>query len=139
VAAQIFLVPLILSYTSNYQLSRSKAKSTPSLRRIIRLGTCGPVCTRMTIRWQSPPNFGLHETTAIGAKFQTGAAFLPRLAKPKTSFEARKKFFGLNGCQRRANACFIEANHLETNADIATTAFSNSWTTTRIQNITANV
>jgi hypothetical protein len=49
------------------------------------------------------------------------------------------KVFGFNRRQRRANACFIEANHLETNADIATTAFSNSWTTTRIQNITANV
>jgi len=49
--------PLILSYTSNYQLSRSKAKFTPNMRRIIQRGTCGPVCTRMTIRWQSPPQF----------------------------------------------------------------------------------
>jgi hypothetical protein len=77
--------------------------------------------------------------TPSAIKVHTGAAFLPHLVKPKTSSEARKKFFGLNGCQRRANACFIEANHLETNADIATTAFSNSWTTTQIQNTPTTV
>jgi hypothetical protein len=72
-------------------------------------------------------------------KFHTGAAFLPHLAKPKDIIRTYAKVFWLNRRQTRANACFIEANHLETTADIATAAFFNSWTTTRIQNITANV
>jgi hypothetical protein len=49
------------------------------------------------------------------------------------------KVFWLNRRQTRANACFIEANHLETTADIATAAFFNSWTTTRIQNTPSTV
>jgi len=56
-------------------------------------------------------------------KFHTGAVFLPHLAKPKTSSAPAQFFFGFNRRHARANACFIESNHLETNADVAAPAF----------------
>jgi len=81
----------------------------------------------------------LHFTTQVppATNFQPGAAFLPHSAKPKTSSEPAQNFL-FNRRETRANACFVESNHLETNADVATATSSDSRTT-RIQNITNNV